>query len=430
MIVRFYLYSFFKNLRFADPFLILYFLDRKLSFSTIGVLLGLQHLVTVSLEVPSGILADYWGRRRATALCFVFYAMAFTGFGLTNPNAYVSLPVWLGGCLALFALGEALRTGSHKAIMLDYLDSTGQFALATQLIGRTRAVSKYSSATAAICGGLLLSWSREYAMLFFLSAGTAFCGFLLLLTYPRKFEGDAYRKRKSESTDRSPSEIPPPENMWRRPRFVSLFFQSILFESQMKILLKYFTQPFLKAGLGMFGIPIVAPVGVSGIASAGAFWVGLSEFLRDGLGGLGARMSPRFECAAGSRNAALNGVYLGSVLAVIGLAACALDLKWGLFPGLLILMVLTLLQNLRRPIFVSALNTEMQKTQRASVLSLESVARAVTVAILLPLLGWAADCFGLIAVWGISSAILLGGFAFKLDAGSDPCPLPAEKPGT
>ncbi len=205
MITRFYRYSIFKNLRFADPFLILYFLDLQFSLSVIGVLLGWQHLVTVIFEVPSGVLADVWGRCRATALCFVGYVFAFTGLGITWLITSISIPLWLGSCLTLFAVGEALRTGSHKAIMLDYLDSTDQSSSATDLIGRTRSISKISSR----------------------------------------------------------------ERVWRKPGFLALFFQSIVFESQIKITLKYFTQPFLKIGLGMLGMPIIAPAGVSGIMSAG-----------------------------------------------------------------------------------------------------------------------------------------------------------------
>ncbi|QDV49857.1 MFS transporter [Gimesia fumaroli] len=415
MILRFYLYSFLKNLRFSDPFLILFFLDQDLSYTGLGLLLSLQHLVTVLLEFPSGLLADHWGRRRVTALCFAMYATSFVGFGMTGQRgANVPAFFWLVGCLMFFALGEALRTGSHKAIMLDYLDSTGQSERATQLIGRTRSVSKMTSATAAICGGILLAWSRDYAPLFYLSAGAACCGFVLLLTYPRSLEGDLWRERQHQQTASHPVENRPFRVMWQHSGFRALFIQSVLFECQLKIILKYFTQPFLKVGLGLLGISIIAAPDASGIATMGAFCVGLSEFLRDSVGSLGARLSPHFEQQTGDRRVALNRVYQAGLLAGLVLAVCTWNLKWGLLPGILILTVLTLLQNLRRPIFVSELNTQMLKAQRASVLSLESVSRAVMVAVLLPLFGWAADQFGLIAVWSIAACILTVGLCWKL----------------
>lgn len=393
-------------------------MDLQLTYAEIGLLMGFQHLITVLLEFPSGILADWWGRRSATALCFVFYGVSFAGFAAADWRGAIPLFAWFGGCLTFFALGEALRTGSHKAIMLDYLDSNGQENLATQVIGRTRAVSKYSSGVAAVCGGILLTWTRDYAWLFYLSAASAGCGFLLMLTYPRELEGDVFRERQSDSGASAPAQENGVLWMWRQPGFFSLLMQSVLFESQTKITLKYFTQPFLKAGLHMFGVSIIAPLGVTGLAASGALWVGLSEFARDSLGGLGARLSSGFEKRTNNRFFALNRIFTAGFVAVLLLAACTWDLRWGLFPGLFLLFALTILQNLRRPIFVSTLNTRMAKRQRASVLSLESFVRAVTVAALLPLIGLAADAFDLVAVWAICSAILALGFCFRLDGES------------
>ncbi|WP_145307944.1 MFS transporter [Gimesia fumaroli] len=253
-------------MRFADPFLILYFLDLKLSFSQIGLLLGLQHIVTVLLELPSGILADRWGRNRA--------------------------------------------------IMLDYLDSSGQSGLVTQLISRTRAVSRISSAIAALSGGMLLSWSRDYAWLFFLSMGAAVCGFVLMLTYPRELEGDSFRDRQQRKVSDASSITREFRGMLSGGRLWAVFAQSVVFESQMKITLKSFTQPFLKARLDTFGLPIISSPGAVGLAHGGAFWVGLNEFIRDGLGGLGSRLGPYYEQLFRSRITALNRLYVCGTLFV------------------------------------------------------------------------------------------------------------------
>ena len=132
----------------------------------------------------------------------------------------------------------------------------------------------------------------------------------------------------------------------------------------------------------------------------------------DSLGSLGARISPNIERRSGDRRFALNRVYSGAVLAVSALTLCVLHLKSGLLPALLVLSVLTVLQNVHRPIFVSALNTQTVQTDRASILSLESVARVVT--ILIPLFGLAADHFELMTVWLLSFLILLSGLLFPV----------------
>jgi hypothetical protein len=204
--------------------------------------------------------------------------------------------------------------------------------------------------------------------------------------------------------------------MWQHPEFWPLLLQSVLFESQLKVVLKYFTQPFLKSGLALFGIAILAPAGASGIERLGALGVGLNEFFRETLGGFGAKRSAEVERKFQTSIGALNRIYVLGIVGILGLAGCSISLQWGLIPGLMLLSFLTILQNLRRPIFVSALNTRMEKAQRASVLSFESVCRAITVACLLPLVGRAVDIFGLLAVWAIASGILALGLFIGVKA--------------
>lgn len=77
--------------------------------------------------------------------------------------------------------------------------------------------------------------------------------------------------------------------------------------------------------------------------------------------------------------------------------------------GLILMLGLTVLQNGRRPIFVSAFNEVMDKSARATTLSIESQARSVVTAVLLPITGWLADQFGLIAVCLALTGVLLSG---------------------
>jgi len=410
MLLRFYLYSVLKNLRFADPFLVLYFLSSGLSFTAIGTLLGIQHAVTALLEFPSGVMADHWGRRRTLAACFLCYALSFAAFSGTSWRP-LPIAVWFAICLSLFALGEAFRTGSHKAIILDYLDSSGQSDLATRVLGRTRMASKLTSALSALAGGLVLYAFRQYEPLFWLSAAGAFGGLCLTLTYPRSLEGERYRKRQGiqESSD-TPTSQP------RSRRFRQLIAQSVIFESQIKIMIKFTWQPFLKAGLDAAHIAVATGTGTSGLAATGAIWIGLNDLIRDGCGAIGARCSERLESALAGRIPALNRAYLIAGAATLGLAALAVDSRAGFVCGILLFFLLNFLQNARRPIFVAALNEETQRPNRAAALSFESVLRSIVVAVLIPALGYLADQFGLATVWFVLVAMLLAGALFQPQA--------------
>ena len=94
-------------------------------------------------------------------------------------------------------------------------------------------------------------------------------------------------------------------------------------------------------------------------------------------------------------------------VACVGLVTLALSL-WidVLWPGLLALLVLACLQNLRRPILVAELNAVTDPYQRATTLSLESQARSWTFAALAVVTGALADTWGLPAVFTLIAALM------------------------
>lgn len=408
MIVRFCLYSVLKNLRFADPFFVLFLLALGRNFTEIGLLLGYQHLLTVATEVPSGYLADRWGRVKSLVGCFAAYCVCFVqlALGASCP------PGWQLGmlfvALTCFGLGEALRTGSHKAIMLDYLDSTGQSARATEVIGLTRMYSKCTAGVSALCGGLILFAWQRFDVLFWLSALPAAAGVVLMWTYPRYLDGESARAAPG-ATAAAGSWRDGLRAVFGRGRSLRLLFHSVLFESQIEVVVKYYAQPVLSAGLGRYGVSLVASAG-SALGRSGAAWVGAFEMVRESLGGLAARLSPRFERAAGGPARALGASY--AVAAGLGVLVVGVLLAWDdwLWVAVAYFVALTALQNVRRPVFVGALNGEMEKSMRATVLSLESVARSVSIAVTLPVVGAVADHFGLKYALLLPPLVLLAGW--------------------
>jgi MFS family permease len=85
MLVKFSLYGFLRNLRFFEPLLLLYFtVSKGLSYTLFGTLITVREVVRevgiYILEVPTGILADVTGRRRAMVLSFSAYLASFALF--------------------------------------------------------------------------------------------------------------------------------------------------------------------------------------------------------------------------------------------------------------------------------------------------------------------------------------------------------------
>ena len=89
--VKFCAYGFLKDLRFFDPFLVLMFLDKGLSFLQIGSLYALREVMINVMEIPSGIMADAMGRRRTMVLSFLAYIASFVAFYFARDYGFLAL---------------------------------------------------------------------------------------------------------------------------------------------------------------------------------------------------------------------------------------------------------------------------------------------------------------------------------------------------
>lgn len=112
---KFCLYGFLKNLRFFEAFFILYLVEKEMSFTQIGILYAVREITINIFEIPSGIAADTFGRKKSLVGSFLFYIVSFTAF-------YFSENFWVFFLAFVFyGIADAFRTGTHKGIIMDYL---------------------------------------------------------------------------------------------------------------------------------------------------------------------------------------------------------------------------------------------------------------------------------------------------------------------
>ena len=123
-------------------------------------------------------------------------------------------------------------------------------------------------------------------------------------------------------------------------------------------MLKYYLQPWLKLTLEAGGLAIIGP---------GALSIGAYEFVRNSVGGAGALASTWLERIAGGQGAALTLAYRGALMISLVLILC-LWVDW-LVVGLILMLGLTVLQNGRRPIFVSAFPHNVFRLQAGRVIN-------------------------------------------------------------
>jgi MFS family permease len=385
MLHKFYAYGFLKNLQFFDPFLLLFFtMEKGLSFTQFGVLLAVREATIVVLEVPTGIVADVTGRRRAMMLAFAFYLAAFMAFSL-GENFWMFAPA-----MVLFGAGEAFRSGTHKAMIMEHLDLEGLSHLRVHYYGRTRGASRLGSAAASLLAAGVVFVFGLHAIFpaTMLPYALAFC---LMMTYPAELDG-VRAKSRGALRDCFHHTVESMRAIRRTPMLARLLFNSAVFNAFFKSA-KDYLQPMLATAA--LALPALAVV--QGDCGKEAFIVGPVFFVVYIISFFSSRGSGRFTDRIGGEAPALNVLYW--VFAVAFAAAggfLVLHARSGWYwAGLTLsvgcLFLFYLLMNLRRPVATAAISHRADRSQRATILSVESQLRALVMTVVAPTLGYIAD---------------------------------------
>ena len=406
MLFRFSLYGFLKNQRYFEPFLVLFFMDQGLSFTQIGWLVAVRELSANLLEIPSGALADLYGRRRAMIASFAAYILSFLAFAAGTDFSHFALAMFL------YAFGDAFRTGTHKAMIFTWLRVEDRLAEKTRVYGFTRSWSKLGSAVSIIVATGVMVGLRDYRWVFLLSIVPYVLGIVNFLFYPAWLDGD---RRAGLSLAGIYRHL---RGAFSRVAHTSylrrLIAESMTFEGTFKVT-KDYLQPITRQAA--LGAPLLLSLDE---ATRGPVLIGVVYLLLYVLSAWASRNSHRVAQWRGDEDRGVAVVWRANLVAY-GLLVPLLVMGW-MGPAIALFIVLNLLQNLFRPMHVSRFATNADEHQGATILSVESQAKGLATMVLAPVLGrlvdWAAasgagDGFWTIGLVGaLLAAVMIGaGFA-------------------
>ncbi|MDA0335834.1 MAG: MFS transporter, partial [bacterium] len=403
MLRQFSLYGFLKNQRYFEPFLLLVFLDRGLDYFTIGLLISFRELAINLLEIPSGAMADLWGRRRAMILSFGAYITSFLIFGLAR-----DLSMFFGAML-LFAVGEAFRTGTHKAMIFSWLQQQGRAGERTRVYGYTRSWSKYGSALSVTFAAVFVYLSDSYVYVFYLSVIPYLLGIINFLGYPADLDGN-------KPATHTPRELVAHLRAGFRQAFAVAGLRRLIVESMgfqgVYEATKDYLQPVLQAAAIAAAAHWSQTRGMSQIQQS-TLLIGPLYLILHLLAGTASRQAHRVVEAAGDEDRAAHLLWLADGILFAGLAVAAF---WRFEVAIIVAFVaLDTLHNIWRPVQLGRFDTHGTEAQGATLLSIESQARRLTTVIAAPLLGLAVDAvrvsgtggpFWPVGVLGLSVAMI------------------------
>jgi MFS family permease len=345
------------------------FLQRKgLSLTQVGLLEGVAWTITAFLEVPTGAIADRWGRKASIAVGASLYALA-----MFLVLAEALSPAFLLG-YALWNSSTAFVSGADSALLYDSLRADGRDAEAAKQSGRYAAINQASQGIASLVGAAIATIDITLCFTICGVLGLAAAGLVLTIHEPpRTTEDDEYLGywRNLKTAVRVAA---------RRPVVRALVLLNATILTVPLVVYYVLLQPYaLGVGLPLAALGVIV-IGVQ-LSTVIASW-------------LAHRTADHFEL----------GSVVGVALAIL-IAATAILAVVPSIPSLALMLAVALVPALLTPLLSARLNHLIPSAQRATILSLGALLFELGLAIAMPLLLAFADRFGAPAAIGLSGAV-------------------------
>ncbi len=366
---------------------VLFAQSRGFTLGQVGLFYGLYSLTVALLEVPSGTLADVWGRKRTVLLACAF----LTAAQLTLLWAFS--PALLLGWALLYGAGRALVSGALEAWFVDRVQAVSPQTDLQPLFARAATIELSALTLGTLLGGALPQLFAELpadAVLSPLSvtllASVAVKGVLVgVILY-------GVRESKAVKTD--------------RPGFRAVFTDALtlsLRSPALRLLLAGgMSGGFAGAGLETFWQPRFA-------ALLGPETFLLSAILAGSFGAsvLGNMVSVSLVRLVRGRYARLAAGSLG----VGGLGLVALALQTRALPAVLLFWFIYLARGVAGSPLEALLHQNVPSQARAALLSVASLATYVGFFSGSVVLGQVAERGSVGAAWGVAGAVLTASVA-------------------
>lgn len=381
---KFKFYGFFKNLKFFEPYLVIIFLAWEINLFQIGLLIAIQEGIIFIFEVPSGMFADTRGKKTELLFCFIFYILSFL-FYFMGP-AYIMLVV---GAM-LFGLGEAFRSGTHKAMEMQWMDKNDILKYKSHIYGTTRSYSLYGSAISSILAIIFILNIPANRWVFILTIIPYIIDFILISTYPNYMNEHSPKKEsywKDFKTSFKGLKIVITDRKLRKGLFSSSFYDGI-FKT-----LKDYIQPIMKLYISVLLINMAITISPEEEEFYLVLILGLIYALFYLFSSYSSKKAYFVIKKMKSSKYAMDSIFY--IFAILIL--CEALFIWIQIPIFIIIiyLIIYVIYNLRRPIGVDYLGDIMEKNQRATILSVEALLKSLLVIILAPLFGFIAEVFSI-----------------------------------
>ena len=380
------------------PIWMIYLIDgRGMSLTQVALMETIFWVALVIAEVPTGAIADRWGRRTSLFLGACGFTIASVAF------AFSSTYPMLAAAYAIMAVSMTLYSGAGHALLFDTLRQLGRTNEYEKHVGRSDAAAFGAMLIATLLGGpitALVGFSNT--ILIGAAALAMAAGIALLLREPPRREAEIAAQPGGENGRHGTTpgvDTPAAESVlrnmlmgaftvWRRKALLAI----IIFATLMMVVFEmpeFFLQTFVR----FQGVDPQAGLD-TGFAYSGLIIPPIAGMVIGSL--LAASVAGRF----GERRA-LPVVLLGGLLLFVPL------MLWDSLWVIAAVALVAVLRGMIRPIATGYINRRIASDQRATVLSMYELSMGVLMALSTPLVGSVADNLSFQWAFALCLAVLV-----------------------
>jgi len=365
-ILALYLIKLSKWFSLVMPVIVLFYGEHGLGLHDVFILKSVYSIAAVVLEIPSGYLADVWGRKKCLILGCLLFFIGYLCYSLTA-SFYAFLIAEL-----LLGLGQTLVNGADSALLYDTTVHYKKEQLYLRYEGRITMIGNFAEAIAGILGGLIAAYSLRFT--FYGQTIIAFIGI------PAAFMLQEFNvKNRVQSPVSEIVKIIKYSLITNKQLCYNIMFSGII--GAATLTMAWFVQPVLML--------LDTPTSYYGV-----IWTVLNLTV-----GIAALYSDRVE-----RYFGMNKMYTLILLVIVsGYVALAYNLS---YIGLAILVVFYICRGFATPILKGYINQITFSEMRATVLSIRNFVIRLIFAAIAPFIGWLNDIYSLQTALLVSAGII------------------------
>ncbi len=353
------------------PVIVLFYQNNGMGMHEIFVLKAIYSVAIVIMELPSGWMADFWGRKKTLVLGSILGSAGFLLYSFSYGFwAFAAAEIILG-------LGHSFVSGADSALLYDSLKSEEKQDKYVKYEGRLASAGNFAEAIAGIAAGFLAAISLRTPFYFQFAVAAIAVPASLTITEPRLIISKHLHSVKKMM--RSIRNVFFTDTNLR----VSILLSAVTGTATLTF--AWLVQPFFKA----IGVPVEL---------FGILWTALNLSV-----GISSAFAYRFEGLLKRRF---------EVTFIVLLLATGYFLTGSFIirEGLMFLFLFYIVRGLATPFFKNYINQYTQSEVRATMLSVRNFVIRISFAVTGPLLGWMTDNVSL------NTAFILAGTIYFIAA--------------